>query len=74
MMKAYPLIVRPSLFGADEVFRWVLILWHVHMKLRLLQIRISAPSQQQNDKARTDNYPLYTTPFGLNVGPSLIVA
>jgi hypothetical protein len=66
-MEVQPLIVRPSLFGAYELFRRILILWHHNSVLRLIQVQISATNQQQNDNHHTDRYPLHTTPFESSV-------
>jgi hypothetical protein len=67
VMEVQPLIVRPSLFGVAEVFGRVLIFWYHDSKLRLIQIHIAAPRQQENDNKRTDSYPLHITPFEVSI-------
>src|SRR5260370_39971205 len=66
-MEVKALVVGPSLFCAHQLFWRSLGVRQDHLKLRPMQVQISAPNQQQHDQYRTASYPLHTTPLESSV-------
>src|SRR5438445_4046838 len=62
-MEVKALVAGPSLFCTHQLFWGSLVLRHDHLKLRLMQVPICSPNQQQNDNYRAAEYSLHRSPF-----------